>query len=304
MPIRSAPITIITGRSGSGKSTAMAAFEDTGYYCVDNMPVLLLPRFMEIAATSAHPPRGHAFVMDLRGPDFLENYPAVFKQLQSRGHTLRIIFLEAREQTLLQRYSQTRRRHPLNPEGPLINSIRAERRLLADLRGRADRVIDTSRYNVHGLKTVVREMTTPKDAASPLHITVSSFGFKYGSPVDADLVMDVRFLPNPYFVPELKALSGETAMVQEFVLGSEETVQFLKRYLDLLDYLIPLYEKEGKAYLTLAIGCTGGRHRSVAIAGRIGNYLLQRGRAVTLTHRDIDQAAEAGRSSPTGEAAA
>lgn len=285
----SIPITIITGRSGSGKTTAMAAFEDAGYYCVDNMPVVLLPNFLEVTAGAPHPPTGYAFVMDLRGPNFLKNFPTVFQNLQKLGYKLQIIFLEAQEQTLVQRYSQTRRRHPLNPEKPLLESIQAEKGLLADLRGRADRVIDTSRYNVHKLKSVVHEIAKIKGAPSPLRIHVTSFGFKYGSPVDADLVMDVRFLPNPYFIPDLKPLSGETPEIQEFVIDNEITRRFLKKYLELLDYLIPLYEKEGKAYLTLAVGCTGGRHRSVAVAGQIHDYLQDYGRQITLTHRDIDQ---------------
>jgi len=267
----------------------MAAFEDAGFYCVDNMPVVLLPRFLKIAGASSPLPKGYAFVMDLRSPNFLNNYPTVFAELQALGYDLQILFIEAQEQALVQRYSQTRRRHPLNPEGSLVDSIRAEKHMLADLRSRADRIIDTSRFNVHALKTVVQEITTTGDAKSTLRITITSFGFKYGSPVDADLVMDVRFLPNPFFVPELKELSGETAMVREFVLDHEETRQFLAIYLELLDYLIPLYEKEGKAYLTLAIGCTGGRHRSVAVAGRIHDHLKQHGWNLTLSHRDIEQ---------------
>jgi UPF0042 nucleotide-binding protein len=267
----------------------MAAFEDAGYYCVDNMPVVLLPRFLEVAGSTASPPHGYAFVMDLRGPNFLRDFPAVSKRLLDQGYALKILFLEAQEQTLVQRYSQTRRRHPLNPEDPLLESIRAEKQLLADLRGQADRIIDTSSYNVHQLKAVVREITGISGDQSPLSIHITSFGFKYGSPADADMVMDVRFLPNPYFVPELKPLSGENEPVRKFVLGNETTCKFLKRYLDLLDYLIPLYEKEGKAYLTLAVGCTGGRHRSVAVAGKVRDHLQHHGRPITISHRDIDQ---------------
>ena len=240
------PITIITGRSGSGKSTAMGAFEDAGYYCVDNMPVVLLPHFLEKAVPAALPPAGYAFVMDLREPAFLQNFPTVFADLKSHKYPLQIIFLEAREEILVQRYSQTRRRHPLHPQGPLIDSIRAEKELLADLRGRADRVIDTSRYTVHGLKAVVWEIAQAGGLKLALQINVTSFGFKYGSPVDADLVMDVRFLPNPYFIPELKPLSGEETAVREYVLAKQETRRFLERYFSLLDYLIPLYEKAAK----------------------------------------------------------
>jgi UPF0042 nucleotide-binding protein len=283
-------IIIITGQSGSGKSTALAALEDAGFYCVDNLPVALLPKFLEMPVGNAQELAGLAFVMDAREKTFLERYPSVFDALRLDGYLFQILFLESNETVLLQRYSQTRRQHPLGQGRSLIESIRAEQRQLLALRAAADRIIDTSRRNVHELKTIIREIAQKSIRFAPLRIHVLSFGFKYGIPADADLIMDVRFLPNPYFVAELKAQDGEAAPVRDFLLEKPETVRFLEKYLDLLDYLIPLYEKEGKSYLTIAIGCTGGRHRSVTLARRIYEHIARPGRQVAITHRDIAQA--------------
>lgn len=282
-------INIITGLSGSGKSVAMAAFEDAGFYCVDNMPVALLPHFLELPIKSAYEITGLAFVMDLREKDFLTKYPAVFDSLRERGYHINILFLEAEEETLIRRYSQTRRHHPLSQGKNLLDDIRVERERLAQLREVADRIINTSHTNVHELKSIIMNITRKKPSISQMRINVMSFGYKYGVPLDADLVADVRFLANPYFVPELKPLSGETEAVRNFVLKNDETRIFLKKYLDLLDYLIPLYEKEGKAYITIAAGCTGGRHRSVVIAREIFEHINRPGRLVEITHRDIGQ---------------
>lgn len=282
-------IIIITGRSGSGKSTALAALEDAGFYCVDNMPVALLPKFMELPIESNPDIAGLGFVMDLREKGFLTTYKSIFKSLEQKGYNFEILFLEADEEVLLQRYSQTRRHHPLSQGKSLLESIRAEQEALKELRKAADRVINTSSYNVHQLKSVILDIAYKSKKPAPLKINIVSFGFKYGIPYDADLIIDVRFLANPYFVPELKDLDGETEKVKNYILNNDETQIFLKKYFDLLDYLIPLYEKEGKAYLTIAVGCTGGRHRSVTIARAIFEHLNKQGKQTDIIHRNIEQ---------------
>jgi UPF0042 nucleotide-binding protein len=278
-------IIIITGLSGSGKSTALAAFEDAGFYCVDNMPVSLLPDFLKLPLTKAF--TGLAFVMDLRERAFLDRYEAVFDALAAKGYQFEIVFFEADESTLLRRYSQTRRFHPLARDKGVLEGIRVERRKMMPLRRAARQVIDTSNYTVHELKSRIFDIAREKETRIPLRIKVLSFGFKFGLPKDADLVMDVRFIENPYFVPALKPLDGRSPEIQDYVLNREVTRQFIEKYTRLLDFLMPLYEKEGKAYLTVAVGCTGGRHRSVAIACTIFEHIKQHNRWVHLQHRDI-----------------
>jgi UPF0042 nucleotide-binding protein len=282
-------IIIVTGLSGSGKSTALAALEDAGFYCVDNMPVLLLPDFLDLPNICEPGAVGFAFGMDLREKCFLGSYQAIFEDVRVRGFELEIIFLEADEKILLRRYSQTRRHHPVARGEGILDGIRAEQRLMAVLRKSAEYVLNTSQLNVHELKAAIKNIAKKLIKLAPMRIQVLSFGFKHGIPGDADLVIDVRFLVNPYFVPELKDLDGETEAVKQFVLKNDDARLFLSKYFDLVDYLIPLYEKEGKAYLTIAIGCTGGRHRSVAIARRLYEHVQTAGREVAITHRDIDQ---------------
>ena len=282
-------IIIVTGLSGSGKSTALAALEDAGFYCVDNMPVLLLPDFLELPNVCEPGVVGFAFGMDLREKSFLGSYQTIFEDVRVRGFELEIIFLEADEKILLRRYSQTRRHHPVARGEGILDGIRAEQRLMAVLRKSAEYVLNTSQLNVHELKAAIKNIAKKLIKLTPMRIQVLSFGFKHGIPGDADLVIDVRFLVNPYFVPELKDLDGETEAVKRFVLKNDDARLFLSKYFDLVDYLIPLYEKEGKAYLTIAVGCTGGRHRSVAIARRLYEHVQTAGREVAITHRDIDQ---------------
>ena len=281
-------IIIITGLSGSGKSTAISAFEDAGFYCVDNMPVALLPKFLELPIESDSEITGLAFVMDLREKSFLSSYSLVFDSLKKKGHKFKILFLEANEETLLKRYSQTRRHHPLSQYKSLLDGIRIEQEQLKELKITADKIIDTSRYNVHDLKSVINDIAQQSKNFAPMRINILSFGFKYGTPHDASLIMDVRFLANPHFVPELKAFDGKNRKIKNYVLKNDEARRFLKKYLDLLDYLIPLYEKEGKTYLTIAVGCTGGRHRSVTIAEALFEHINKPGRQIIITHRDID----------------
>ena len=281
------PIIIITGLSGSGKSTTLAAFEDCGFYCVDNMPVVLLPEFLELPLESESEIAGLVFVMDLREKTFLTGYADVFKAARGKGHDLQLIYLEADEDVLIQRYSQTRRHHPVAHGGSLLEGIRAEKRLLAEVRKTADRVIDTTRFNVHDLKSTVFSIAKKLTRFAPLRIHIQSFGFRYGIPLDADLMVDVRFLSNPYFVPDLKQLDGESRKVRDYVLQNDPASLFLSKYTSLLDFLIPLYEKEGKAYLTIAVGCTGGRHRSVAVARALFEHVRRTGKQVEISHRDI-----------------
>jgi len=281
-------IFIITGLSGSGKSTAITALEDAGFYCVDNMPVALLPKFLDLPIESSSEIEGLAFVMDLREKGFLSMYPSVFESLNQKGYPLKILFLEADEDTLLKRYSQTRRHHPLSRDKSLLEGIHAEQEQLKHLKTVADIIINTSLYNVHELRSAIRNIVLEIKSVAPMSINILSFGFKYGVPNDASLIMDVRFLSNPHFVPELKELDGKSEAVKNYVLGNDDARTFLKKYLDLLDYLIPLYEKEGKAYLTIAVGCTGGKHRSVTIAESIFRHIKKPERKIIITHRDID----------------
>lgn len=285
----STPITIVTGRSGSGKSTVLHAFEDAGYYCVDNLPVALLPNFLNLPADNLDAFNGLVFGMDLRESGFVRRVGTVLDTLQANGFQFRILFLEANEKTLLQRYSQTRRRHPLAQDRSVHEAILAEPPLLATLRDRADQILDTSDLNVHELKATIRAMADAGAGRSPMDVHVTSFGFKYGLPIHADLVMDVRFLNNPYFVDALRPLTGKTEKIRAFVLHNEQTALFLRKYFDLLDILFPQYEHEGKAHLNIAIGCTGGRHRSVVIADQLHRHVAALGYRVTVTHRDIDK---------------
>jgi UPF0042 nucleotide-binding protein len=285
--VKQLPIFIITGLSGSGKSTALAALEDAGFYCVDNLPIELLPKFLELPIDPTTGLRGYAFVMDLREKRFPEKYAAILSRLRRKGFSFRIIFLEAEEPVLVQRFSATRRQHPLAGSEGILAAIRAERERLAPLRADAERIIDSSRLTVHALKAEIMEIARGETPVAAMQITVLSFGFKYGLPPEADLVADVRFLPNPYFVPELTHLDGEAAAVREFIFAAEEARAFSARYAELLSSLLPLYEREGKTNLTIAVGCTGGRHRSVAVARDLFERLAASRPRVGLKHRDI-----------------
>ena len=288
MPLEQQKIIVITGLSGSGKSTAIKALEDVGFFCVDNLPVVLLPSFLELRMAQSSGLGKLALVMDIREEGFLSSYAKVLDNLTKQGYQFRIFFLEATEEELLRRYSQTRRHHPLAGQESLLERIRAEREQLQGLKGIADQVIDTSRYNVHELKHLVSRYVLKEIHTGEIEVHILSFGFKYGIPQDADLVIDVRFLPNPYFVSELRDLDGRSPQVEAFVKKWAETDLFLKKYLDLLDFLIPFYKKEGKSYLTIAVGCTGGRHRSIVVANEIFRFLEKKIERINLTHRDIE----------------
>jgi len=281
---------IITGLSGSGKTTTIQAFEDAAYYCVDNMPLELLPKFLELPLNESPDIQGFAFVTDMRSKDFVSKYAPGICSIEELGITPEIIFLEASVDTLVNRYSQTRRQHPVTDGKSLLENIKLEEKMLAPIKQTAQQIIDTSRLNVHQLKSKILDLLHDGDTSVSLtKINITSFGFKYGIPNDADLVVDMRFLSNPYFVPELKTKDGESPDVRDYVLSNTETKVFLNKYIDLLDYLIPLYKRENKAYLTFAVGCTGGRHRSVVIARRIFEHLIKKGLNPGLIHRDIDR---------------
>jgi UPF0042 nucleotide-binding protein len=280
-------VVIITGLSGSGKSTSLRAMEDIGYFCVDNMPVVLLPRFLKIQSDDTKEITKVAMVMDLREKSFLEKYTRVFTQIKRMGYRIEILFLDSSDDALLHRFSETRRVHPTSVKGSIMEGINLERGKLAPLKLMADKVIDTTSYNVHQLKDVVQRHFISSSASKRMIIHVSSFGYRYGVPADADIVLDVRFLPNPYFVEELKFYDGHHPNVRDYVLESDESKIFIQKLFDMMAFLIPLYEKEGKARLNIALGCTGGRHRSVVMANQLGAYFSDKNYLITINHRDI-----------------
>jgi UPF0042 nucleotide-binding protein len=279
-------VVIITGLSGSGKSTALRALEDIGFFCVDNLPVVLLAKFLEIQSDPGKQISQVAMVMDLREQAFLEKYPRIFVRLKEKGFRIEILFFDAADEAILRRFSETRRTHPLAPLGSIVEGIRLEREKLAPLRQMADRVIDTTSCNVHQLKDVVQRHFRSSSAKS-LAIHVTSFGYRYGLPADADMVLDVRFLPNPHFVEDLRSCDGHDSRVRDYVLESEGGRTFVTKLFDLMAFLIPLYEKEGKSRFNIALGCTGGHHRSVVMANLLGAYFAEKGYPVHVAHRDI-----------------
>jgi len=281
-------ILIITGLSGSGKTHVARALEDIGWFCVDNLPTALIPRFADLLHGSEELRRS-ALVVDMRERDFLKQFPRVFRELKRKGISVSLMFLESEEKVLQRRFSETRRPHPLAINQPAIEGIREEKEALRPIRKMADRILDTSGYTVHQLRDYIRENHDVRAEAGPLVLSVMSFGYKYGVPSEADLMFDARFLPNPNFVPSLKALSGNNAPVIRYMKRQQETPRFLKKLEDFLVYVVPQYIKEGKSYLTIGIGCTGGRHRSVMITNAISERLQERGYTVKVRHRDLKQ---------------
>jgi UPF0042 nucleotide-binding protein len=279
-------VVIITGMSGSGKTTSLRALEDVGFFCVDNLPVALLPEFLEIQSIAAKDISKVAMVMDLREKSFLDTYPDIFRQLNEKGYTIEILFLDAGDDALLHRFSETRRTHPLSQRGSIMEGIHAEREKLSRLKQMADKVVDTTSLNVHQLKDSIQRFFVDSDARRMV-IHVISFGYRYGLPADADMILDVRFLPNPHFVEALKHFDGHDARVRDYVLEGEESQEFIQKLFEWMALLIPLYEKEGKVRFNIALGCTGGKHRSVVMANELVRYFSQQKYIVTVTHRDI-----------------
>lgn len=281
-------IVIITGLSGSGKSTAVRALEDEGFFCLDNLPAALIPTFVELVEKSGEV-RDVALVMDIRGRDFFKGGEIVFQRISEAGHDVDIYFFEATDQVLIRRFSETRRRHPALDSGSVPEGIRVEREQLAWLRRMATMVIDTSELNVHQLKEKVITSVKGEQGARQMIVHVQSFGYRFGLPLESDLVFDVRFLPNPYFVPELKEFSGLDPQVRSYVLGKAETGAFLQKLTDMLEFLFPHYIREGKSYLTISVGCTGGRHRSVVMAEELRDLFKHKKVNLEIVHRDIEK---------------
>jgi UPF0042 nucleotide-binding protein len=283
-PARPRELVVITGMSGSGKASVLKAFEDLGFYCVDNLPVELIPRFAELVGQSSEISRT-ALVVDVREGTQLEALPAIVKSVKRLLPT-KVIFLEADESILLRRFSETRRPHPLGTDSPVKASLIAERRHLRSIRAIADLVIDTSRFNVHELRAHITDRFRKHESDKNILVSCVSFGFKHGVPHDADLLFDVRFLPNPHFVPEFRAFTGRDPKVARYIRSFPQTKEFIQRISELLIYLLPHYIQEGKSYLTIAFGCTGGQHRSVMISEDVAKRLRKAKYRVKVEHRD------------------
>lgn len=279
-------LVVITGLSGSGKGSVVKVFEDSGYYCVDNLPLDLLPKFVELVQQSQV---RAAVVVDIREGQRLEALPAMLAELRDSPIRLTLLFLEASDEAIVRRFSETRRPHPLGSGSQVPAAIATERERLERIRAKADLVVDTSKFNVHELRAFIRDRVLHARNDSALQIAVTSFGFRHGVPADSDLVFDVRFLPNPNYIPRFRARTGQDPQVARYIHSFPQTREFIKRIGNLLAYLIPHYSKEGKSYLTIAFGCTGGRHRSVYIAGALQRALKAKGFKASLVHRDIER---------------
>ena len=287
-------IVIITGLSGSGMSSATNAFEDLGYFCVDNLPITMLPTFGRLV-TDDHENgiRRAALVIDIREGGFLADFEKQLKRLRASGLNVTVLFFEASDDVLQYRFSETRRPHPADSGQGLLSAIKDEREAMSKIRSFTDQIIDTSDHTVHTLRSFLLERFSPDHKGARMRVQVMSFGHKYGSPGELELLFDVRHLPNPHFVPELKRLSGHDNRVVKFLRSDDEVKETLRRFTDLLSYLLPLYQREGKSYVTVGIGCTGGRHRSVMIANALARKLRREGFDAHASHRDVRKAKRA-----------
>lgn len=281
---------IITGLSGAGKSQAIHSFEDLGFFCIDNLPPMLIPKFAELAAQSQGKINRIALVSDIRGGEFFSSLNEALQMLEGIGFDYEIIFLEADDDVLIRRFKETRRRHPLAAQGSISEGIIEEKKLLSQIRSKADRVIDTSTMKPQELKEEITSLYAPDSIQENILITLVAFGFKYGIPLDADLVFDVRFLPNPYYVEHLRPLTGNNAEVKDYVWKWTITHKFFQKLLDMVQFLVPCYIKEGKPQLVIAIGCTGGKHRSVSIVNELEQMLTGKNYRVIKEYRDITKA--------------
>lgn len=281
---------VVTGMSGGGKSTALRMLEDAGFYCVDNLPVPLIEKFVELIAVPGSEVTKVALGLDVRADQPFEDAQKVLEKLKENGYNFEILFMEAGNQVLLKRYKETRRMHPLTPDGRVEDGIARERKILEDIRGKSDYVIDTSKLLTRELKEEIERIFVQNKEYNSLMVTIQSFGFKHGIPADADLVFDVRFLPNPFYIEELKYKTGNEKEVQDYVMGFEEAEMFIDKLADMLTFLIPNYVKEGKYQLVVGIGCTGGKHRSVTLANKLYERLKDKGNyGLKIAHRDIGQ---------------
>jgi RNase adapter protein RapZ len=282
-------LVVISGLSGSGKSHALKCFEDVGYFCIDNLPPALLPPFVELCHQQGGEIKNVALGIDVRERVFFSDLVGILDRIKAFGHAVELIFLEAREEVLVRRFSESRRPHPLLPHLPVLEGVRFEKEHLADLRRHADRIIDTSDMTVHELREVLVRQFKQEGASRRLTISLATFGYKFGVPYDIDLLFDVRFLRNPFFVPDLKPLTGEDPRVRTFVLADPDAVAFIGHLESLFKFLIPLFERERRSYVNVGIGCTGGRHRSVAIASRLQESISVLGYQATVAHRDLNR---------------
>lgn len=282
-------LVIITGLSGSGKTYTLHTLEDIGYYCIDNLPVELIPTFLNLINRTKAGIRKIAIICDIREKRFLKNFEATYSELSSEKIDLKLLFMEANDPVLLRRYSETRRPHPLRDESALSAMIEKERKMLAGIRSMADMIIDTSEFNVHQLKShIVKKFANEEGEEENFAINIISFGYKHGLPQDMDMLLDVRFLPNPYFQANLKDLSGLDRAVYDFVKNNTQYKEFFLKLKKLLLFLIPQYQDEGKVYFNIAFGCTGGRHRSVAVSQEVYKLLVAKGYTVFINHRDVN----------------
>jgi UPF0042 nucleotide-binding protein len=282
-------IVIVTGMSGAGKSTALNVLEDEGYYCVDNMPISLIIKFADLAASQEEGYSDIALGIDIRSGNALNELDEVLQKLEARRYNYKILFLDSSDDVLVKRYKETRRTHPLAKDDRVDKGISLEREQMTFLKERADYIIDTSQLLTRELKQELEKIFVKDTGYSNLFVTVLSFGFKYGIPVDADIVFDVRFLPNPYYIDDLKSLTGNDKAIQDYVMGFDETKEFLNKVEDLIKFLLPNYVKEGKNSLVIAIGCTGGKHRSVTLANAIADAIQQTEYGCKVEHRDIEK---------------
>ena len=282
-------LVVISGLSGSGKSHALKCFEDAGYFCIDNLPPALLPTFVELCHQQGGEIKNVALGIDVRERVFFSDLVGILEQVKALGHSVELIFFEAREEVLVRRFSESRRPHPLLPHLPMLEGVRFEKEHLAELRRHADRIIDTSDLTVHELRELLAKRFGQEGTPRRLTISLVTFGFKFGVPYDIDLLFDVRFLQNPFFVPDLKPLTGEDPKVRSYVLTDPDAVAFIGQLEGLFKFLVPLFERERRSYVNVGIGCTGGRHRSVAIAGRLQESFAAIGYQSTIAHRDINK---------------
>ncbi len=287
---------IVTGLSGAGKSQVVRCLEDMGYFCVDNLPPTLIPKFAELCSQVKSGIKKIALVVDIRGGEFFDSLSSVLAELDQAGILYHILFLEASDETLVRRFKESRRSHPLSSDGEVLQWVKQERGMLEEFRGKAHKIIDTSDLTPGQLRKEISNLYGGNAEAFHMHITVVSFGFKYGIPLDSDLVFDVRFLPNPYYNPALRPLTGNELAVQKVVLENDTATQFMDKFLNMIGFLLPEYMKEGKSTLMISIGCTGGKHRSVTIANKLVEYLQSHQYQVQIRHRDIHRSSEVGKS--------
>lgn len=288
--MKTAEVVIVTGVSGAGKSQAIKCLEDIGFFCIDNLPTTLIPTFVRLCTQSEHAIERVGLVIDVREGEFLMPLFDILKMLRTEGHTVKIVFLDAYDEVLVRRFSESRRPHPLAAGKSALVGITAERKMLARLRDDADLIIDTSALTIHDLKRFLSQAFVIERPIAKIGLSLVSFGYKHGLPFDADIVFDTRFLPSPHFIDDLRPLTGLDSQIGEFLMRTSVTKPYLERLVDLLDFVVPLCEEEGRAYLTIALGCTGGHHRSVFFVEQLAGHFRETGYQINVRHRDIEKA--------------